>query len=85
MADCGNIPQVARIICPYFDKLSMDYRLIVCEGVVNGTKSAMVFRCRADMENYSRKYCESYKYNHCPLAQAVGLKLEMQNQKAGRY
>ena len=84
MADCGNIPQVARIICPYFDMISMEYRMIVCEGMVSGAKSAMVFRRREDMEKYSSKYCESYKYGHCPLARQVGLKIIARDEKAGR-
>lgn len=84
MANCGNIPQVARIICPYFALISMNWRGIVCEGVVSGARTAMVFRTRRDMEDYSRRYCETFKYNHCPIAQAVGLKLAEVDEKKER-
>lgn len=85
MADCGNIPQVARIICPYFKMLSNDRRTIVCEGLTPGASSAMVFRTRAEQEKYSEKNCERYSYGHCPLARAVQLKLADEEEKAKRY
>lgn len=83
--DGGNVPIKARVICPYFQRHTDGRNTIVCEGVARGVETAMVFRGREQMERYSEKYCETYKYGHCPLARAVSLKIELQNEKAGRY
>lgn len=74
MADGGNIPQAARMICPYFLRLTKERRAIVCEGAVRGSVIAMTFRTRMDMERYSEKVCETYRYNHCPIARMLGEK-----------
>lgn len=85
MADCGNIPQVARIICPYFKMLSNDRRTIVCEGLTPGTKCAMCFKTRAEQERYSEKHCERFSYGRCQLARAVEQKIVDEEQRAKRY
>lgn len=74
MADGGNLPQRARMICPYFDTFTLERRAIVCESAAKGTKMALMFRNREDMEKYSERYCETYKYNRCPYAQMLNLK-----------
>ena len=83
--DGGNVPIKARIICPYYLRHTNERRAIVCEGLAPGAESAMVFRGRVAMERYSEKYCETFKYGHCPLARAMSLKIELMDQKAGRY
>ena len=74
MGDGGNIPQKARIVCPYFKRFTEERRVIICEGCVKGTESAMVFRTKRDMENYSARMCETYRYGHCPIARVVAEK-----------
>lgn len=81
MADGGNIPQKARIICPFFLRFTKERRVIVCEGMVSGLQSAMLFKRHEDMEKFAGKYCETYHYNRCPLARAVALKLEQQDKR----
>lgn len=76
MADGGNLPIKARVICPYFLRFTMERRAIVCEGMVAGVQSATVFRRRDEMEKYSERYCETYKYNRCPVARACALKYQ---------
>lgn len=78
MADGGNLPIKARIICPFYLRHTNERRVIVCEGMAPGLQSAMLFRSRRDMERYSEKYCETYHYNRCPMARAVALKIEQQ-------
>ena len=74
MADGGNIPQVARIVCPYFVRLTNERRAIVCEGTANGTKTAVMFKTRRDMELYSEKMCETYRFNRCMVARMLAEK-----------
>lgn len=77
-ADGGNMPIKARIICPFYRRHTDGRKTIVCEGVASGrVETAMVFTCRDHMERYSAKFCETFKYNRCPLARAVSLKIEM--------
>ena len=85
MADGGNVPQAARIICPYFKRLTDNRRVIVCEGLTPGVCTATMFRRREEQERYSEKYCERYSYGRCPVARAVALKLVEREQKKGRY
>lgn len=84
MADGGNLPIKARIICPYYLRHTSERRAIVCEGMVPGLDSAMLFRRRSDMEKFSEKYCETFHYNRCPIARAVADKLARMDEKAGR-
>lgn len=74
MADGGNLPIKARVICPYFLRFTMERRAIVCEGMVQGVQSATLFRRREDLEKYCEKFCETFRYNRCPVAKTVGLK-----------
>ena len=74
MADGGNVPQRARIICPYFKRFMDERRAIVCEGAAIGAETAMMFRSRRDMEIYSEKVCETFRYGHCPVARMLSEK-----------
>lgn len=79
--DGGNVPQRARMICPYFDTFTMERRAIVCESGIKGTKIALMFRTREDMERYSERNCETYRYNRCPYANMLGLKYAQMDEK----
>lgn len=68
------MPQKARIICPYFKRLSKEGRVIVCEGFEKNTEIAVLFRTKKDMEIYSEKTCETYRYGRCCVARIAAEK-----------
>lgn len=79
------MPIKARIICPFYKRHTDNRRTIVCEGVAEGrVETAMVFTSRELMERYSGKYCETFRYNRCPLARAINLKIDMMDEAARR-
>ena len=82
--DGGNDTLRGRVICPYYERHTSQKRAIVCEGLVQGMETAMLFDCRADMEKYSQKYCETFRYSRCPLARGLALKYIDQEQRAER-
>lgn len=84
-SDGGNDTLRGRVICPYYQHHSAQKRAIVCEGLSLGMETAMVFNTRAEMERYSARFCETFRYGSCPLARGLALKHVEQEQKAGRY
>lgn len=82
--DGGNDTLRGRVICPYYERHTSQKRAIVCEGLAAGMETAMLFDCRADMEKYSAKFCETFRYNRCPLARGLAMKYTDQEERAGR-
>jgi len=84
MKDGGNVPQKARMICPFFVRFTLERRAIVCEGMTKGVQTATMFHRREDMERYSEKYCETFGYGRCPVARGVALKTAEEEKKDSR-
>lgn len=67
----GNDPINARMICPFYRRVTDNGRVLVCEGITPSTEVCVKFRGKRELERYAGRYCETYRYEHCPVARMV--------------
>lgn len=65
----------ALVVCPYFARFHRGKNAmcqIICEGIAAGTESGVIFTGRDAMHRWTVRYCNTYDYDRCPMAAAIG-------------
>lgn len=69
-----NDADSALVVCPYFVRFHGGKNAIcqiVCEGVAPGVESGVIFTGKSAMHAWTSRWCNTYKYENCPMARAI--------------